>query len=656
MLLYRRIAAILMCAVLIACACLAAAAETGHAGEELRLSARKAKLTVTGSRVVAKGKKITLKASEAVTWKSSNKKIAKVSRDGTVKGIKAGSVTITATSKANRKTKKTITVTVMGKAVKKIHISAASTEINLKKKKTLQLEASVSPASADQYVEWASSDTKVAKVSKNGKVTAAAYGTVVITASARDGSGKQASIEITVKDPDNETPEKIRIGEGEAEIRDEAWFGSQELNDAEIADSVKRIGFRAFAQSSLRYVYIPSSVTLIEEDAFDQCPRLACLTPADSYAAGWCDAHGVARYAPDYITAIVPSATDLTVSNGGEAKVKLSIRPSVSRAKPVLSSSDEKIFTVKDKKIFGRYPGQAELTALSKDGTVSARIRVTVQANYRAVLFSESTFEGGVIQRNRGDVRLMQQMLEAVTGPDGGKYRMTSYDDLVAKEVYAKITKDLIEPSRDGDVSIFFFASHGDYRSTSEQYAGRLWCKNKQTWLELPTLAQTLSKVRGKVIVLLESCGPGAAIHRDGTAGDGQEEDVTEKDARAFAKLVVSAFSDADPGLTVWQAAGGTAEKTDGPFVTKKFVVMTAADYLQVSYMYGPDKCNLFPVWLTRGVGTAGKMAADTEFGNGDGKLTVNELYQYVYKYTKYKQTPMVYPANSDYVLFLRRK
>ena len=48
-------------------------------------------------------------------------------------------------------------------------------------------------------------------------------------------------------------------------------------------------------------------------------------------------------------------------------------------------------------------------------------------------------------------------------------------------------------------------------------------------------------------------------------------------------------------------------------------------------------------------------MPADIEHGNGDGKLTLNELYQYVHKHTSFRQTPQVYPKNSDYVLFLRK-
>ncbi len=461
-----------------------------------------------------------------------------------------------------------------------------------------------------------------------------------------------------------------------ARIQEETFAGNEALDEVVLPEITEYIGHRAFAGSSAHYVYIPAGVQTIEEDAFDDCPNLVCLVAENSYAHEWCIAHNITWRDHSYAVSIVPDVTAVTMQNGTTRKIGASTKPTKAAGHLLWISSDEKIFTVSENgEITGKYPGQAKLIVSSKDGKVTARVTVTVKPNYRAVLFSESTFDGQVIQRNRGDVQLMKKMLASVTGPDGGKYTVTSFDDLVADKVYEKIMQLLVTPSRDGDVSIFFIASHGDYRSTTQKYAGRLWCKNRETWLELPTLAKELSKIKGKVIVLLESCGPGAAVHQFKGNGDADEDDPDGS------KAIINAFSAADPGLTVYQTEGEVAandaddralveqylngrigvnatEQTasENLFLTEKFIVMTAAAYRQMSYMYGGDVQNLFPAFLTRGVGTSGIMPADKECGNNDGKLTVNELYQYVYKKTKYKQTPQVYPKNSSYVLFLRAK
>ena len=377
---------------------------------------------------------------------------------------------------------------------------------------------------------------------------------------------------------------------------------------------------------------------------------------------------------PEYNYILVPDDQGIVVNNGATVQIRTS--PELVKAGTSLKwvSSDTKIFTVsQDGELTGCYPGKAMLKVYLEDGKQLTETAVIVKANYRAVLFSESTFAGGVIRRNRGDVKLMKNVLSSVTGPDGELYKVYSYDDLVAKDVYTKINQLLVAPSRDGDVSMFFFASHGDYKSTNQKYAGRLWCKNKETWVELPELAKTLAAAKGKVIVILESCGPGAAVREWGSeslsgVSPGNETVTAEEiDASDFTEMIISAFASADPGLTVYQtnladepvSGAGTDTAVQAPggnlFLTEKFVVLTASAYLQTSYMMGEHTYNVFPYWLTKGVGTSGPMPADVENGNGDGKLTVDELYQYVYKHTRHKQIPQVYPKNSDYVLFLRK-
>lgn len=386
----------------------------------------------------------------------------------------------------------------------------------------------------------------------------------------------------------------------------------------------------------------------------------------------------VASFDPDtqpvFSHILMNGDTSLTLKNGAYTQTQLSPDLGLTPSELTWISSDPNIFTVDGEgKLFGVYPGYAVLTVLRPDGSRLADLSVQVRANYRAVLFSESTF-GTVIRRNRGDVNLMRNMLASITGPDGGSYVSWSYDDLDPPEVFEQIEQRIVAPSREGDVSLFFFASHGDYRMKAQKYAGRLWCKNKKTWIELPDLAQRLSKAKGKVIVILESCGPGAAIHEfgdDDTSVQGVF--VTRTPDDDFNAAMISAFRAADPGISVYEtspvspealadgswssAAPGRSENRFNAvpsFRQEKFLVLTASDYLQTSYMMGEHTYNLFPYWLTKGVGPAGAMPADTECGDSDGRLTLNELYKYVYKKTRHKQTPKVYPENSDYVLFTR--
>jgi len=131
-----------------------------------------------------------------IKWSSSDKKVASVSSSGVVKGIKAGKVTITAKT-ANGKTAK-CAVTVKAVAVSGVKVSPASAVLTVGGSQ--QLKATVSPSNAtDKTVKWSSSDTSVAKVNKNGLVTAIAKGTATITVKA--SNKKTATSKITVNAP-----------------------------------------------------------------------------------------------------------------------------------------------------------------------------------------------------------------------------------------------------------------------------------------------------------------------------------------------------------------------------------------------------------------------------------------------------------------------
>lgn len=132
-----------------------------------------------------------------VTYKSSKKKVASVSKKGKVKGLKVGTAKITVTSNANRKKKATLTVKVVT-PVSKVTVSPAAATINAGASTTLK--ASVTPKNAyNKKVNWTTSNKAVATVASNGVVKGVKAGTATITAKAADGSNKKASCVVTVK-------------------------------------------------------------------------------------------------------------------------------------------------------------------------------------------------------------------------------------------------------------------------------------------------------------------------------------------------------------------------------------------------------------------------------------------------------------------------
>lgn len=131
----------------------------------------------------------------SVIYTSSNPSVATVSEKGLLTAVSAGTCVITCTAADGSGRYDTCTVKVK-QPVTKLTISGSNT---VDTGSSITLTAQVAPTNAvNKKVSWSSSDTTIAKVDSNGKVTGVSAGKVVIKCTANDGSKVTASKTITV--------------------------------------------------------------------------------------------------------------------------------------------------------------------------------------------------------------------------------------------------------------------------------------------------------------------------------------------------------------------------------------------------------------------------------------------------------------------------
>ena len=136
-------------------------------------------------------------SSAALEWRSKNSKIASIDENGVVTGKKLGTTTLYVESENGLED--SLKVKVVEPDVVAAVILSRSGTVTLNLGDTLQLDAALSPSTAESKLKWSSSAGKYAKVDADGLVTAKKVGTATITVKA--DNGKKDTVKIKVVDP-----------------------------------------------------------------------------------------------------------------------------------------------------------------------------------------------------------------------------------------------------------------------------------------------------------------------------------------------------------------------------------------------------------------------------------------------------------------------
>ncbi len=202
----------------------------------------------------------------ALEWSSDNTDTATVDQNGLVTALKEGDVRITAAAQDGSGVSGEIRLTVIKKAdggdpegpenpedpedpvlVQEITVRAAGGKTTLNESGTVQLLASAMPENAEnKAVAWSSDNSETAGVSESGLVTAKAAGTVRITATAKDGSGKSGSITIKILPKEGKTHKDKKLV----------------YQITASTESVKTVTVQKPVKAGDKKITIPSSVTI----------------------------------------------------------------------------------------------------------------------------------------------------------------------------------------------------------------------------------------------------------------------------------------------------------------------------------------------------------------------------------------------------------
>ena len=306
-------------------------------------------------------------ASETVTLISSDPNTVQIINAAflTIKGLKEGTATITATVAANENhdvlnatCEVTVRVAVTG-------VSLSKRDLPLVKGATEMLIATVSPTDAtNKKVIWSSNNSSVATV-ENGQVTAMSAGNATVTVTTEDGN-HPATCEVVVTDPVPVTG--VTLSQTELSL----LKGTTATLVATVVPS-NATNKKVIWSSNNSSVATVENGTVI---AVSGGNATITVTTEDGNHTATCEVV-VTDLVP--VTGVTLSQTELSLEKGETADLTATVSPAdATNQKVTWSSNNTTVATVENGKVTAVSGGKATISVTTEDGNHTATCEVTV--------------------------------------------------------------------------------------------------------------------------------------------------------------------------------------------------------------------------------------------------------------------------------------
>ena len=211
------------------------------------------------------------------------------------------------------------------------------------------------------------------------------------------------------------------------------------------------------------------------------------------------------------------------------------------------------------------------------------------------------------------------------------------FPDKTKAEIIAKM-EELFKSSSESDVNYLYLTCHGGEDGT-------IAIGSDKTSFSGWELASILKQYKGKFVVMLDCCYSGKIID----VGKSDEKAVSNSEERFDEQAFLAGFSTGDPA------------SKNGEMLDSKFLVLCASCMGEESYS-AVGVGSLATRYWAMGTGwdpLQNRMISPMADTNTNGKITLEELYQYSYPLvleaassSNKEQHVSVYPENSQFVLF----
>ena len=274
-------------------------------------------------------------------------------------------------------------------------VQLSKKRMTLQPEKSKKLTATVLPETAEnKNVTWSSSDTNVAKVNKNGRVTAVNEGTATITVKTEDG-GFTAQCKVTVKKgaPEEIDVTSVMLNQNSLTLQKD---GSETLSAVVQPENA--------TDPSVRWSSSDTAVATVDEKgkvtAISKGTTVISATTVDGGFIAQCTVT-VSEDTPE-VVAVENVSLDkktLTVDIGESEKLTATVKPDNAANKNVIwSSNDEDVASVDaNGRVTAISRGTATITVRTEDGNFAAQCKVTVTDPDATSTDTESKPDGSTV-------------------------------------------------------------------------------------------------------------------------------------------------------------------------------------------------------------------------------------------------------------------